>query len=295
MRSIAAICAIVALFPLSVQAAVYPGDVDVIGVVRSDTVQAGDSLVELARRYDVGFNEIAAANPTLDPFVPTPGATVTVPTGWIVPREVAPRSIVINISEMRLYYAFRAKDTRLLVTFPIGIGSEGADTPSGSYRVVEKLIAPYWHVPPSVKKEKPYLPPVVPPGPDNPLGSHALRLSAEAILIHGTNKPWGVGRRVSHGCIRLYPEDIPQLFRLIKVGTTVRVVREPVKVGVTAGRVYIEVHQDDEAQVDYLEEASRLLADRRLLERVDPAKLNAAIMEKRGVLVDVTVTEGSKK
>jgi L,D-transpeptidase ErfK/SrfK len=294
MRYIIAIVAILFFIPPPAHAAAYPGDQEVIGMVRNDMVREGDSLVELARRYDVGFNEIAAANPELDPFVPQNGATMTVPTGWIVPRAVEPGAIVINLSEMRLYYAFRTKGARLLVTFPIGIGSEGAETPPGEYRVIEKTVNPDWHVPPSVKKEKPWLPPVVHPGPDNPLGSHAMRLSEWSILIHGTNKPWGVGRMVSHGCIRLYPEDIPRLFQLVKVGTKVRVVREPVKVGMRGGRVYLEVHRDDEVKLDYLTEANRLLADRRLLERTDPAKLNAAIVEGRGIPIDITADEGAK-
>lgn len=290
MRFLVLFFLLLTLVPDLAHAAVYPGNEDVIGMVRTDTIREGDSLVELARRNDVGFNAIAEANPELDHFVPTTGAMVTVPTGWIVPRAATPRVIVINLSEMRLYYRFRAKGARLLVTFPIGIGSEGADTPLGSYRVIEKLVDPAWYVPASVKKEKPELPPVVPAGPDNPLGSHALRLSERSILIHGTNKPWGVGRRVSHGCIRLYPEDIPRLFRLVSLGTPVTVVREPVKVGVKGGRVYIEVHRDDDAKVGYLEEATRLLAERRLLERVDSVKLYATILEKRGVPVDITET-----
>ncbi|HEX8959989.1 MAG TPA: L,D-transpeptidase family protein [Geobacteraceae bacterium] len=294
MRYIATLVAIVFLAPLVAHAAAYPGDEDVIGVVRNDTVQAGDSLVELARRYDLGINAVAEANPALDPFVPKTGAPVTVPTGWIVPHATEPGTIVVNLSEMRLYYLYYQDEVSFLVTFPIGIGSEGAETPPGTYRVIEKTVSPDWHVPSSIKKEKPWLPPVVPAGPDNPLGSHALRLSEGSIMIHGTNKPWGVGRRVSHGCIRLYPEDIPRLFRLVSLETPVAVVREPVKVGVRGGRVFVEVHRDDELKIDYIREADRLLEEKWLLEQVDPAKLYSAILEKKGVPVDITELGGTK-
>jgi L,D-transpeptidase ErfK/SrfK len=295
MRYVATLFAILFLVPLPAHAEAYPGDEDVIGVVRSQTVNAGDSLVELARRYDLGFNEIAAANPNLDPFVPKTGAPVTVPTGWIVPRAVEPGTIVINLSEMRLYYQFYEDDIIFLVTFPIGIGSEGTGTPSGEYRVIEKMANPDWHVPVSVKKEKPWLPQVVPAGPDNPLGSHALRLSERSILIHGTNKPWGVGRRVSHGCIRLYPEDIPRLYHLVSVDTPVAVVREPVKVGVKGRRVFVEVHRDDDPKIDYVREANRLLTEKGVEERVDTGKLSAAILEKRGVPVDISEERRQRK
>jgi len=257
-----------------------------VGVVGAAVASEGDSLIEMARRYDLGFGEIAAANPSLDPFVPAVGADVVIPTEWIVP-DLDPGTILVNLSEMRLFLLAEQGGHRRLVTFPIGIGVAEAATPVGRYRVLAKETDPTWYVPPSVRLAEPDLPEVVPPGPDNPLGTHALRLDAGSILIHGTNRPWGVGRRVSHGCIRLYPEDIPVLYRLVPVGTLVRVVREPVRVGLAEGRILVEVHQDDEARVDPLQEARRLLARRGLLDRVDAAKLQAAARERTGVPVDV--------
>jgi L,D-transpeptidase ErfK/SrfK len=280
---------LVALLLRSAQifAGAYPGDEEVIGTVTAHVVQGGDSLMEVARRYDVGYEQMAAANPGVDPFVPGEGATVTVPTAWIVPKA-APGTIVVNVSEMRLYFLMVHRGATSVVTFPVGIGDEGIETPLGTYTVIEKETHPTWHVPPSIKRERPYLPDAVPPGPDNPLGTHALRLSARQILIHGTNRPWGVGRRVSHGCIRLYPEDIPELSKLVPVGTAVAVVREPVKVGTDGERVYLEVHRDDGLGLDYAREANRLLAARGLLGRVNPERLQAVILEKNGLPADVS-------
>ncbi len=270
-----------------------PGEcrkVEVIGEVCHRTVFPGDSLIEMAREYDLGFNEIETANPTLDAYVPTPGATVTLPTSWIMPRAAAPGRVVVNLSEMRLFQVPRTPGP--VMTFPVGIGSEGWATPVGTFKVIQKQVAPAWYPPASIRREEPDLPAVVPPGPENPLGTHALRLSKGSILIHGTDTPFAVGRRASHGCLRLYPEDIPVLFGQVPVGTEVRIVREPVKVGVRAGRVYVEVHPDEAARVDLAAEARRLLGKRGLLGSVDPAKLEETLKDLRGVPVDVTAAPG---
>jgi L,D-transpeptidase ErfK/SrfK len=262
---------------------------EVIGAVCSRTVRDGESLIELARAYDLGFNAIAAANPDLDPFVPGPGATVTIPTAWIVPRAAAPGTLVVNLSDMRLYL-FPASPGAPM-SFPVGIGSEGWTTPVGTFTVVQKQANPRWYPPPSIRKENPDLPAMVPPGPDNPLGTHALRLSRGAILIHGTDTPFGVGRRASHGCLRLYPEDIPHLYERVPVGTRVTIVREPVKVGLREGRVYVEAHPDDSARLDYAAEARRLLSRRGLIDRVEARKLDVAVQERRGIPVDVSAEQ----
>lgn len=265
--------------------AVTPSGDEVMGEVGSHLIARGESLIELARQYDLGFNEIAAANPSLDPFVPRVGATAIIPTAWILPRAWAPRILVVNLSEMRLYFSASAGPP---VTFPIGVAIDPGATPLGTLTVVEKSIDPTWYPTPAILEEIPTLPAAVPPGPDNPLGSHALRLSRRTILIHGTNRPFGVGRKVSHGCVRLYPEDIPQLFRLVKIGTPVLVVREPVKVGLRRGRVHVEVHQDVALESDPLDEALRLLRERAVLHLVDAAKLVGAVRAHAGVPVDVT-------
>jgi L,D-transpeptidase ErfK/SrfK len=143
-------------------------------------------------------------------------------------------------------------------------------------------------VPKSIKLEKPELPDVVPPGPDNPLGTHALRLSSGFVLIHGTNRPWGVGRRVSHGCIRLYPEDIPKLFSLVSTGTKVMIVQQPVKAGVRDKRVYIEVHKEEGIQRNSFNNAVQLLVKKGLLKMVSTEKLYKAVREKSGMPEDIT-------
>jgi len=271
-------------------AAVYPGDEELVGYTRTHQVAADESLIEIARDYDVGFNAIAAANPTLDPFVPPPGATLDVPTAWILPRAATPGTVVVNLSEMRLYYFSqrRPEGGDWVVSFPIGVGVDGAETPVGRFQVVSREVNPVWRVPTSIRKENPDLPAQVPPGPENPLGSHALRLSQGSILIHGTNRPYGVGRRVSHGCLRLYPEDIPQLYQLVHVGTEVLIVREPVKVALHDGRVWVEVHADEDFQGDMAALARQLLASRQLLGRADSAKLDAAVRSANGIPVDVS-------
>jgi L,D-transpeptidase ErfK/SrfK len=268
--------------------AYHEGDT-VLGVVKTYKVKSKESLIEIARKFDLGYNEITDMNPVLDPFVPGRGASVKIPTAWILPDTRLHDGIVINLAEFRLYYFYEVAGRPFVLTFPIGIGSEGNDTPIGEYHVIEKIEQPAWHVPESIKKEKPYLPDVVPAGPDNPLGSHAMRLSLPTILIHGTNKPWGLGRRVSHGCIRLYPEDIPRLFRAVPNSTRVSIVRQPVKAGMKSGRVYVEIHRVDFAyDVDYFEEAVQLLTKKDLIGRVDTKKLYYAVEGKKGIPVDVS-------
>ncbi len=262
-------------------------DTEVIGAVGTRVIKPGESLIEIAREQDLGFNAIAAANPELDAFVPTPGATATIPSAWILPRAAAPGTVVVNLSEMRLY-AFPL-GPGVPVTYPVGIGSEGWETPLGTFNVVKKTVNPAWYPPASIRREEPDLPAVVPPGPDNPLGTHALRLSKYTILIHGTDAPYGVGRKASHGCVRLYPEDIPHLYGIIPVKTPVTIVREPVKVGLKRGRIFLEVHEDPDAKIDNVREARRLLAQRDLTDRVDPEKVDAAIRAHLGFPVDVSI------
>jgi len=232
VKMLVLIAGFVLLLPGAVRAAeeFYAGDSEVIGTMKSYVVKESDSLIELARKYDLGYNEIADSNVKMDPFIPELGATVRIPTFWILPNIPREQSIVINLSELRLYY-YPYKGAKFVFTFPIGIGDEGNETPLGVFSIIEKRVNPTWYVPKSIQEERPDMPAQVPPGPDNPLGTHALRLSIGPVLIHGTNKPWGTGRRVSHGCIRLYPEDIPELYRLVSIGTKVVILRQPVKLG----------------------------------------------------------------
>ncbi len=218
----------------------------VFGFPRHYTIKDdSETLVRLAIQYDLGYNEIVAANPDIDPWYPGKGTKVVLPTSWILPHGI-PYSdkhytLVINLAELRLYMVKREGERLRVFTFPVGIGSEGYDTPIGVFRIIEKIRRPTWFVPESIRKEDPELPPLVPPGPDNPLGEFALRLSNPSYLIHGTNKPLGVGRRISHGCIRMYPADIEKVFSRAEVGDPVYIVSQPVKLGKRNGKVYIEI------------------------------------------------------
>ena len=260
----------------------------VIGQLRQYQVRHNQSLIEIARQFDLGFNEIADANPGVDPFIPRAGSTITIPTAWIAPAVSTSTPIVVNIAELRLYF-FPKSRSSTFATFPIGIGDEGRDTPIGNYTIIEKMQNPAWHVPKSIRVRSPDLPEVIPPGPTNPLGSYALRLSRRDILIHGTNRPWGIGRRSSHGCLRLYPEDIKQLFQIVHEGMRVAIVNQPVKVCASGKKVFVEVHRygGKESSVG---EAMQLLASKKLLGRTDFSKLIRAVKEKKGMPIEVTRT-----
>lgn len=228
--------------------ALPPEGIDVVGQVQYVAARYEDTLADLAKRYDVGFREILAANPGVDPWLPGKGTRVVIPTQFVLPA--APRrGIVLNLPEMRLYYYPVPKpgQTPLVITYPVGIGRQGWSTPLGLTKVTAKIAGPTWYPPESIRREHAQdgdvLPVSVPPGPDNPLGKYALQLGIPGYLIHGTNKPYGPGMRVSHGCIRLYAQDIEYLFRGVPVGTPVRVVDQPYKAGWNNGVLYLESHQ----------------------------------------------------
>lgn len=276
------------LFSPVTRAATFINTGDFIGGLQLYEVGKNESLIEIARRFDLGYNSIVDANPGVDPFLPRPGTVVTIPTAWILPGATTRPIIIVNLPEYRLYY-FPKESTGTVVTFPLGIGDEGTDTPVGEYTVVEKLTNPSWYVPWSMRGKATGLPGLVPPGPGNPMGSHALRLSRDSILIHGTNRPWGIGRRSSHGCLRLYPEDIVTLFDLAQKGMRVLILNQPVKIGARGDRVFVEVHRY-EGEEPTVGEALHMLSDSNLLVRTDFSKLIQAFAEKRGVPVDVTLS-----
>lgn len=215
----------------------------------SHVIAAGENLLDLARAHDLGYVELVAANPTVDPWLPPAGTAVLLPIAHLPPAGLARAPLVVNLGDMRLYW--RAMDG--LVSYPIGIGRDGWTLGPGLTRVVGKREKPNWVPPPSVRAEKPWLPAKVPPGPDNPLGDYSLDLALGLVRIHGTNLPDGVGRRVSHGCIRLYPEDIAALFGEIRVGTPVAIVDEPVKLARIDGELWLEIHPG-QAAADALED-----------------------------------------
>ena len=229
-------------------------DQDVVGepqvVFASDT----DTLSDLARQYGLGYDEIIAANPDVDPWLPGEGTPVILPTQYVLP-DVERQGVVLNIATKRLFYfpAAGEGEVQRVLTYPIGIGRVGWETPIGDTTVVSKARDPQWWVPASVRREHAEmgnpLPRVVPPGPDNPLGHRVLKLEMPGYLIHGTNQPYGVGMRVSHGCVRLYPENIELLYELVDIGEAVTIINEPYQFGERDGLLYFEAHaplEDDE-------------------------------------------------
>ncbi|NOY64050.1 MAG: L,D-transpeptidase family protein [Nitrospirae bacterium] len=260
------------------------------GVIQNYTIQDDrETLIDLSFRYDLGYNEIVDANPGIDPWYPKKGTRVIIPTRWILPEypsellEKNKKLLVINLAELRLFLIHDKGDHLQVITFPLGIGREGFDTPTGIFSIIEKIKDPVWNIPKSIRDDYPELPLSVPPGPDNPLGKYALRLSNPSYLIHGTNKPLGVGRRVSHGCIRMYPEDIKSLFNLVTVGDKVYITYQSVKVTSDHGGIFIEVHRSFKKETSQLQEAIKQLISTGLIRSLNTRDLYRALADKRGI------------
>jgi len=251
---------------------------NVVGAVTTTIAEHEDTLLDIGRRFGVGYEEILAANPGVDPWLPGAGTEILIPSRFILPD--APREgIVVNLPEHRLYYYPPAKagEPRVVRTYPISTGKMDWKTPLGVTKVVSKQERPNWYPPQSVRLEHEAkgdpLPPFIPPGPDNPLGEYALRLGIPggSYLIHGTNRPAGVGMQVTHGCIRMYPEDIADFFPMIPVNTRVNLIDQTVKVGWYRGTLFVERQAPLEGTDNPLD--------------MDPAEMtrrvNAAVAEQR--------------
>lgn len=267
-----------------------PAGVDVIGEVKIEYAKYEDTFVEIGRRNNMGFDEMVMANPGLSAWLPGDGTPVTIPARYILPR--APREgIVLNVPEMRLYYY--PKGQNVVITHPVGIGREDWRTPLGKTTVVTKVKDPAWRPPASIRAEHAaegdILPEVVPPGPDNPLGQFAMRLGIPGYLIHGTDKPNGIGMRVTHGCMRLYPEDIASLFSQVPVGTPVYLVNQPVKVGWNGEAYEVEIHppleEDAPKFPDLAATARQLIGGTPDIGAVDPEVLSTAVEQASGLPV----------
>jgi L,D-transpeptidase ErfK/SrfK len=285
IRAVAVVTA--AALATTARAEVYelPPAGDVVGAVTYVESRAADTLLDIGRRHGLGYEEIVRANPGIDPWLPGAGTRVVLPTRYILPP--GPRKgLVLNLPEYRMYYFPEPEpgEPALVMTYPVSIGRMDWATPLGLTRVVSKVVNPAWYPPESVRAEhaadgRP-LPRIVPPGPDNPLGSRAMRLGLPSYLIHGTNRPAGVGMRVTHGCIRMFPEDIEFLFERVKVDTPVRILNEPVKLGWDGDRLLLEVHRTlDVAPVPVEDEQAAIaidaLAEPALVEPPMPSRLTA--------------------
>jgi L,D-transpeptidase ErfK/SrfK len=263
-----------------------------VGHMQRHRIQTKETLLDVARDAGLGFNEVHDANRGVDEWIPPAGLEVLVPTQWIVPRS-SYRGVVVNIPEMRLYL-FPSKATPgaavALRTWAIGIGTGETPSPVGQFRVTAKDQHPTWYVPDSIYQtmDRPKRH-VVPPGPDNPLGDYRIRLSKGLYSIHGTDIPWSVGRLTTHGCLRLYPEDISELFPLVRRGTVGELLYQPIKFGESDGELYVEVHEDLYKRIPNMQREARALARKAgLMNRIDLARLRQAVAEKRGVPVVVT-------
>jgi L,D-transpeptidase ErfK/SrfK len=312
MRYPNSLIALFASLAASVQADTFilpPADVDVVGYVQTTTASSEETLLDIARRYDLGQNEILLANPDVDRWLPADGSQVVLPNRFILPN--AERSgLVLNLPEMRLYYFPKPKpgETPVVITHPVSVGRMDWETPLGTTKIVSKQVDPEWRPPQSIKDEHAQdgepLPDVIRAGPDNPLGRYAMRLGIPGYLIHSTNKPYGVGMRVTHGCIRMYPEDIEKVFDDIPVGTPVRIVNQPIKLGWLAGSLFIELHppleEDEGKYADYMQSALNSIADFLALNN-DASDINAgrrvnlsgralrqAVEERSGIPVSIT-------
>ena len=239
-----------ALLANGVRAEIYelpPEGYDVIGAMSTITARQEDTLVDIARRHGLGYEDIVRANPDVNVWVPGEGTEVILPTQYVLPSG-SRRGVILNLAEYRLYYfpETKAGETAYVMTYPISIGRMDWETPLGRTQIISKVRNPSWYVPQSVRDEHAAdgdpLPRIVPPGPDNPLGKFAMRLGLPGYLIHGTNRPAGVGMRVTHGCVRMFPEDIEYLFTKVDVKTAVRIVNEPIKMGWNGDQLVMEAH-----------------------------------------------------
>jgi len=283
-------------------------DDQVVGELQVTKVMGEDTLPDIARRFNLGFEEVQRANPGVDPWVPGEGREIVLPTQFVLPA--APHEgLVINLAQLRVFYYPKVKEgePQTVITHPIGIGKVGWQTPEGTTKVTGKRTNPTWFPPSSVRKEHKEagdpLPSKVPPGPDNPLGAYMMTLGWPSYLIHGTNKPYGVGLRSSHGCMRFYPEDIAELYGKIPVGTKVTVVNQPFVFGWHEGALYVQafpVQEDDDRE--HPQAADKLLnaaiSDdmwKKVKEHgaaIDLETVNGLMVQPRGIALPVSKPKG---
>jgi len=300
----------IALAPAGARAFTFvlpPAPGNVVGSTYTVTAVHADTISDLAIAHDQGYLEMRQANPEVDAWLPGAGTEVRVPARYVLPRTATRKGVVVNVPEMRLYFYPEPApgEPAVVITHPISIGRQDWTTPHGGTKVTAKVVDPSWYPPESIREEHAErgepLPRVVPAGPDNPLGRHAMRLDLPGYLIHGTNRPAGLGMRVTHGCIRMYPEDIARIFPQIELGTPVHIVNQPFKIGIDGGQLLLEAHP-------HLEEDATEFADRysHVVDLViaaagarrvslDWEALRAAVSARSGVPVPVGTIESSER
>lgn len=260
----------------------HPGRV--IGERRSELVKEGDTLLDIAFRHRVGFEAITRLNPKVDPWIPEAGAVVSLPTRTLVPR-VEEEGLVINVPEMRLF-DFTGEGEPTVIAAAVGDADD--PTPTGDFKIRDKRVDPVWTVPKSIREEKPGLPEQVPPGPANPLGSRWMRIGTTSCGIHGTNARWSIGRAATHGCVRLYEDEVLNLFERVPEGTRLQIVYQPYKWGRDGTTLLFEAHPDRYHRIpNPLVSALEPMRDLGLLDRLDLERVWQAIDESRGIPIAV--------
>jgi L,D-transpeptidase ErfK/SrfK len=255
----------------------------IVGSIEKTLVRPEDTLLDIAFEHRIGFEALSRLNPDVDPWIPVPGTVLLLPTRYVLP-DVEPRGLVINVPEMRLY-DFRQDPPDV---YAAAIGDMADPSLLGVFKIGAKRKDPAWHVPKSIREEKPDLPAVVPPGPDNPLGSRWMTIGNTSYGIHGTNVRWSIGRMATHGCVRLYEDQIERLFDRTPTGTRIELVYQPFKWGVEDGEIYLEVHPDLYAlRPDRLSEALRTPRELGLLGQLDLEAVWQALDQQLGVPVRV--------
>ena len=269
----------------------------VIGALATYVVQQGDTMLDVGRHYDLGYNEMTGANPGVEPWLPPPGEVLLIPTEFVLP-ESRYEGIVVNIPEMRLYYFHgggRRGEGVMVTTYPVGLGRDDWRTPTGTFKVRGKTENPTWVIPESIRAEHikdrgDDRKEIAGGDPENPLGLYRLELTLPLYQLHGSNMPWGVGMQVSHGCIRLYNEDIVLLFHEVRVGTPGEFLYQPVKMGLRDGVIYVEVHPDIYGLRSNLEaDAEAILSRRGWGDRVDRTRLRQALAQQSGLPLAISV------
>ncbi len=284
-----------------------PAQEDIVGTMQLTTVNEGDTLSDIARRFNLGYEEIVSANPGVDPWIPKVGTPIMLPTQFILP-EGPRRGIVINLAAMRLFYfPPKAKHSKLqkVITHPLGIGRVEWKTPEGMTSIISKKENPAWIPTASIRREHAAngnpLPAIVPPGPENPMGTHVLKLGWLNYAIHGTDKPPSIGLRGSHGCLRMYPEDITGIYDAVPIGTSVRVINQPYLLGWRGNHLYLQTYpilEDDKR--NHKQRLRQALANVRSTakaklgvrpqNKINPALLKEIIQSTRTVSLPITQT-----